>query len=141
MLLRRLIFTGLLAVVSLATTADQPASNQAKKTIKHPTIETSWLSGEAGFKGQLLGAEIVSVSPSQDDDTKNTVEVTIPVPHGNTVEEVIVIEQANPSLKKPEIKYDVKVVKDYKGGRSGVVITLGKDVPFKLMFNYVEYGP
>ena len=145
-LLKQILVVAAIATFTVATYADaaNDAAAKNKKSSsqqKRPMIETSWLSGQSGFKGELLGAEILSVAPDAKDTTKDTIEVAIPVPQGQRVEEVIVIEKADPSLQKPEVKYDVKVVKDYEGGRSGIIVTLGKNVPFKLMFNYVEHSP
>lgn len=99
------------------------------------TIETEWISPEAGFSVKGLQVESVSEAAGA-----IKVEVSLPKNQEGSIEEVVVVGEAvkGGQSSKPRLKARVEIVNDLEKDRSGIVIYLGKRQQFQLRINYYE---
>ncbi len=117
-----------------------PASFAEKVVPSSISAESSWLSIAQGFKGEKLGAEVVSVFPEKEGRTSK-IHISIPREGEKEIEEVLVIGRRGDVDYTIKLDQPVEVIRDYENGRSGIVVHLGEKAPFKLLINYIEHRP
>ncbi len=117
-----------------------PVSFGEKEGASPVSVESSWLSVVQGFKGERLGAEIVSVFNEREGDMRK-VRISIPRAEEKEIEEVLVIGRRGDVDYTIKLDQPVEVIKDFENGKSGIVIHLGEKAPFKLLINYIEHHP
>ncbi len=117
-----------------------PISFGEKVEASPVSVESSWLSVAQGFKGERLGAEVVSVFKEKGGYMRK-VHISIPREEKKEIEEVLVIGRRGDVDYTIKLDQPVEVIRDFENGRSGIVIHLGEKAPFKLLINYIEHSP
>ena len=111
----------LLSSVQLGCSLNQPAPEK-----------TGLLQPVEGYTGELIGAEVTSISPMPDN---NMVEIVVSVPQPlDDVETVNIVNKEGKTIK-PAKSFEFS--KDADGESNGVIIYLEKSrrLPFRLKFN------
>ncbi|GAB5451605.1 MAG: hypothetical protein Hals2KO_19330 [Halioglobus sp.] len=90
-------------------------------------LQSDWLELVRGYKGSVLGAELVSI---EQDSTPEMQRVTVAIPKSampsrETIEEVLVVGR-KPEQPEP-IEFTYEWLDDYENDRYGLVIHLRKD--------------
>lgn len=90
-------------------------------------LQSDWLELVRGYKGSVLGAELVSI---EQDTTPEMQRVTVAIPKSalparETIEEVLVVGRM-PEPREP-IEFTYEWLDDYENDRYGLVIHLRKD--------------
>ncbi len=119
------------ALTTLSLVAHAPVFADAE------TKETDWLEAITGFKGTLLGAQVISVEKFEAENSTK-IHISIPDNKDKKIEEVIVKGKRGLDYGKLSQK-NVEVIKDLEVGKTGIVINVGGDTPFKLFINYIDY--
>lgn len=85
------------------------------------TLETGILQRVDGYKGDLLGAEVVSVNPAEN-DTLQVIELSIPV-DPEIVDQITVL---GPSGQLLELDEPIEIFPNREKGSVGIILTLPK---------------
>ncbi|MGB1141241.1 MAG: hypothetical protein ACPG1A_10105, partial [Halioglobus sp.] len=103
-------------------------------------VESDWLELVKGYKGDAIGAELVSI---EEGDTAESREITVAIPkdaigHPDEIEEVVVVGQM-PEQPEPSEPLDITYewLDDYDNDNYGLVIRLGRNSrwPIRLYMN------
>ena len=96
------------------------------------TEKTGLLQPVEGYTGELIGAEVTSVSPMPDN---NMVEIIVSVPQ--PLDDIETVNIVNKEGKKIKSAKSFEFSKDADGESNGVIIYLEKSrrLPFRLKFN------
>ena len=98
-------------------------SLRAQEIIQYPAdakvLETDVLQSIAGFKGELLDAEVIAVTES-DDGKFNTINIIVPVDPS----EVDRVQVTSPSNKPLRLKRATEISMDHENNELGIVLTL-----------------
>ena len=86
-----------------------------------PTLETAILQRIDGYKGDVLGAEIVSITPGEN-DALHVIELSVPI-DPEIVDQVTVID---PSGQLLDIGEPIEISPDQEKGGVGIILTLPK---------------
>ncbi|VUD56711.1 hypothetical protein TDB9533_02360 [Thalassocella blandensis] len=119
-----------------SSTAENSTINALSESI---TLETDWLELTPGYIGKILGAEITKIE-KPDDKGMSRIEITIPNDKQRNIEEVIVRGKRGNSEYDLTLDQRVEVIKDLEAGKTGIVVHVGGNKPFKLLINYIDYN-
>ncbi len=86
-----------------------------------PTLETGILQGVDGYKGDLLGAEVVSINQGEN-DAFEVIELSVPI-DPEVVDQVTVV---SPSGQLLEIDEPIEISPNWKKSSVGIILTLPK---------------
>ncbi len=100
------------------------------------SYDTDWLSPEAGFEEDKMGARIDSVTEMKGEGMQR-IEISLPETE-MPIEEVVVIGKRVDAPEKIIQTKRFEYINDLESGRSGIVIYIGKRQKFALRFNYDE---
>lgn len=101
--------------------------------------ETDWLELTPGFIGKKLGAQINKVE-KLDESELTRIEISLPHDDKRKIEQVIVRGKRGSSEYDIDLNKRVEVIKDLEQGKTGIVVHVGGDKPFKLLINYIDYS-
>lgn len=103
-------------------------------------LETDWLELKPGFTGKLLGAHVDKIE-KMDDGKMTRIQISMPTDKdGRKIEHVVVRGKRGNSEYDMTLNRKVEVIKDIEAGKTGVVVHIGDDKPFKLLINYIDYS-
>ena len=86
-----------------------------------PTLETAILQRVDGYKGDLLGAEVVSIDPAKN-DALEVIELSVPI-DPEVVDQVTVM---GPSGQLLELDEPIEISPNPDGSSVGIILTLPK---------------
>lgn len=86
-----------------------------------PTLETAILQRVDGYKGDLLGAEVVSINPAEN-DALEVIKLSVPI-DPEVVDQVTVM---GPSGQLLELDEPIEISPNRDGSSVGIILTLPK---------------
>lgn len=95
-------------------------------------VETGVLQNVVGFKGNIIGAEVVAISPGAEDT--QVIDIVIPV-NPDAVDQVRVFDPDGKPLKH---KRAMEIIFDHENGELGVVLTLPKKEKLGFKFKLID---
>lgn len=125
-------YIGLSALITATANAESPSKDSI-------TLETDWLELTPGYIGKLVGAEVTKIEKVGDSDLSR-IEIRLPNDRKHDIEEVIVKGKRGDAEYDIQLDRRVEVIKDLDAGKTGIVVHVGGDKPFKLLINYIDYN-
>jgi hypothetical protein len=102
----------------------QDSSLSANDELSTPgvkTLDTGVLQNVSGYRGDVLGAEVVSISAGEDDLTQ-IIELSVPI-DPDLADRALVV---SPSGKRIELEDPIKISRDDKNNKVGITLKLSK---------------
>lgn len=105
--------------------------------------ETDWMNITPGFEESKIGARIEEIfqrkTLAELTPKEKKVNISLPTIPGKKIEEVVVIGKRKKDIFQIDLKREVEIIKDFKEGRTGIVIYLENEGGIQLRINYIDY--